>query len=79
MSQEDIYVLVVDNDQSHKIGGKEFFDDGGPLVMEQYVRSASLPEIQKRAEYLGKTHGGIRIAKLVFVTDATDEQTKSEV
>ncbi len=66
---KDIYVVVAENDQPHKMPNteKEFFDDGGPLVFEQYVRTADLESIKKRAEELTKRYGKCRIAKLEFV------------
>ena len=32
---DDIFVVVAENDQAHKISDKDFFDDKGPLVFEQ--------------------------------------------
>lgn len=60
---EDIYVIVSDNDIPHPKYGK---DEGGPLVFEQYTRSADLESIRVRAKTMS-THGKCRIAKLVFV------------
>ena len=66
-SENEIYVVVADNDQKHLIGGKEHFDDGGPLVFEQYTRTADLKSIKRRAEQMEKNYGKCRIAKLVFI------------
>lgn len=63
----DIYVVVAENDQMHKIGGNEFFDDKGPLVFEQYTRTADIESIKKRAEQLRAKYGKCRIAKLQFL------------
>jgi hypothetical protein len=65
----EFYVVVAENDQPHKMPTRKelFYDDGGPLVFEQYLRSADLESIQKRAEQLNKTYGKCRIAKLQFV------------
>ena len=65
----DIYVVVAENDQPHKIPGRDepFFDDGGPLIFEQYTRTADLESIKKRAEQLTASYGKCRIAKLEFV------------
>ena len=64
---DEIYVVVAENDQTHKIGGKDFFDDMGPLVFEQYTRTADLKSIKKRANQLSKKYGKCRIAKLQFI------------
>ena len=66
---EDIYVIVADNDKPHKIGNEPFYDDGGPLVFEQYVRTADKESIQKAITSLGGRYGKCRIAKLVFLED----------
>ena len=68
--EKDIYVVVAENDQSHQISktDKQFFDDGGPLVFEQYVKTADLESITKRAEQLAIRYGKCRIAKLQFIT-----------
>lgn len=67
--EKDIYVIVAENNQPHKMPNteKEFFDDGGPLVFEQYVRTADLENIKKRAEQLTPRYGKCRIAKLQFI------------
>ncbi len=67
MMSDEIYVVVVENDQTHKIGGKDFFDDMGPLVFEQYTRTADLESIKKRANQLSEKYGKCRIAKLQFI------------
>jgi len=66
---KDIYVVVAENDQPLKTTtrGREFFDDGGPLVFEQYVRTADLESIKKRAQQLSMKYGKCRIAKLQFI------------
>jgi len=67
---EDIYVMVAENDQPLSIGkGKMFVDDGGPIVHEQYTRSASLDQIKKRIAQLGGKYGKCRIAKLQFIDE----------
>ncbi len=63
----EIYVVVADNDQKHMIGGKEYFDDGGPLVFEQYTKTADIESIKKRAAQMQAKYGKCRIAKLQFV------------
>ena len=67
--EKDIYVVVAENNQPHKMPNtkKEFFDDGGPLVFEQYVRTADLESIKKRAQKLTERYGKCRIAKLEFI------------
>jgi hypothetical protein len=64
---DDIYVIVADNDKTVKIGKRDFKDDGGILVFEQYVNESSLEKVKKRIEYFGGRYGKCRIAKLVFV------------
>ena len=65
----DIYVVVAENDQPHKMPNidEPFFDDGGPLIFEQYTKYADLESIKKRAEQLTPRYGKCRIAKLKFV------------
>ena len=65
--EKDIFVVVAENDQKHFICGKEYFDDGGPLVFEQYTRTADLASIKKRAAQMQPRYGKCRIAKLQFV------------
>lgn len=65
-----VYVIVMENDQPHKMpGGKIFKDDGGPLVMEQYTRNADLKSIRERAAKIKQTHGKCVIAQLSFVEE----------
>ena len=68
--EKDIYVVVAKNDQPHKMPNTEieFFDNGGPLIFEQYVRTADLENITKRAEQLAIRFGKCQIAKLQFIT-----------
>ena len=54
----EIYVVVSEND----ITG----DPEGPLVIEQYVRDATLQNAKKRVKLLEPVLGKCRIAKLVF-------------
>lgn len=70
----DIYVIVSENDQPFTVGGRTSYDDGGPLVWEQYTRTADLESIKKRVEYLGPRHGKCRIAKLIFLDEAQEEK-----
>jgi len=65
----DIYVVVAENDKPHKMPGRDelFYDDGGPLIFEQYTKTADLENIKKRKEQLEASYGKCRIAKLEFV------------
>jgi hypothetical protein len=67
--EQEIYVVVAENDQPHRMPNKEepFFDDGGPLVFEQYTRTADLESIKKRAIQMEAKYGKCRIAKLEFI------------
>jgi hypothetical protein len=65
--RKDIYVVVAENDQPHTFGGVEHLDDGGPLVFEQYTRTADLESIKTRAKVMEGRHGKCHIAKLVFI------------
>lgn len=76
--REDIYVVVAENDQPSKFGGVEHFDDGGPLVFEQYTRTADLESIKARAKAMEVRHGKCRIAKLVFVDQPVFSQDVME-
>lgn len=68
---DDIYVVVANNDKPHKLPGRKepFFDGGGPLIFEQYTRSADLESITKRKQQLEQSYGKCRIAKLVFMEE----------
>jgi hypothetical protein len=64
----EIYVVVAENDKPFKRpSGDEFHDEMGPLVFEQYTRTADLDSVQRRAETLGRAYGKCRIAKLIFI------------
>jgi hypothetical protein len=65
----DIYVIVADNDQPHRMPNREepFYDDGGPLVFEQYTKTADLENIKRRIAQLAGKYGKCRIARLDFV------------
>ena len=66
----DYYVVVAENDKTVTFpSGREFFDDGGPLIFEQYTRSADLESIKKRADVMSQKYGKCRIAKLVFIDE----------
>ena len=66
--ESDIYVIVADND-----GVK---DPEGPLIFEQYTRTADLASIKKRVEYLAGKYGKCRIARLVFIDDELTPKPK---
>lgn len=51
-NEEEIYVVVADNDKGFLINGNVHFDDGGPLVFEQYTKTADLKSIKKRRDQL---------------------------
>jgi len=69
---QNIYVVVAENDKPHKMLNREepFFDDGGPLIFEQYVRIADLENIKKRRDQMSQRYGKCRIAKLQFIGEA---------
>ena len=60
---EEIYVVVAENDQPHR----GCYDPHGPLVFEQYTRSADLESIKMRRDQLQQSYGHCRIAKLEFI------------
>ena len=67
-AEKDIYVIVADNDQKVTMpSGTVFTDKDGPLIFEQYVRTADLTNIRKRIQYLNNRYGKCRIAKLQFI------------
>ena len=43
-----------------------YFDDGGPLIFEQYVR-ADLKNIKMERDQMSQRYGKCRIAKLQFI------------
>jgi len=55
----DIYVVLSEN---NLLG-----DDDGPIVFEQFVRTASLENAKRFVSRLEPNYGKCRIAKLVFV------------
>jgi len=61
----EIYVVVAENNKVPK--DDLYYDDGGPIVFEQYVRSADLATVKIRAENAQKHYGKCRVARLVFV------------
>lgn len=66
----DMYVVIAENDQTHKYeDGMTFKDEKGPVIMEQYVRESSLEEASQFARELESdgNYGKCRIAKLVFI------------
>ena len=66
---QNIYVVVADNDRPITLPNRDepLVDDGGPLIFEQYVRSADLENIKKRRDQLSLRYGRCRIAKLIFI------------
>lgn len=66
---QNIYVVVADNDRPISLTNLDepHVDDGGPLIFEQYVRTADLENIKKRRDQLSLRYGKCRIAKLVFI------------
>ena len=66
---QDIYVVVAENDKPINLsnGKKAFIDTGGPLIFEQYIKTADLENIKKRRDQLSLRYGKCRIAKLVFL------------
>lgn len=68
---KDIYVVVAENDQPLKMPNTDpmYFDDGGPIVFEQYTNKADLESIKKRAAQMSLKYGKCRIAKLEFVDE----------
>ena len=72
---DGIYVVVAENDKPVFVSKNKprFIDHDGPLVFEQYTKSAGLESIRKRAKQLESKYGKCRIAKLVFIEDKSDE------
>ena len=68
----DIYVVVAENDQPFNFPNREdpYYDDGGPLVFEQYTRLADLESIKARKETIERSYGKCRIAKLEFIGES---------
>ena len=66
---QDIYVVIADNDKPIHIsnGKKAFIDTGGPLIFEQYIKTADLENVKKRRDQLSLRYGRCRIARLVFI------------
>ena len=69
----DIYVIVADNDQPIGFRDRVFIDDMGPLVFEQYTRTADLESIRLRAKQMSLKYGRCRIARLEFVEEGCGE------
>ena len=66
---EDIYVVVADNDQYHKMpnGYEPYYDSKGPIVFERYTNEASIGDAKKFITGLRGRYGKCRIAKLNFI------------
>lgn len=66
---EDIYVVVADNDQHHKMPNTDelFYDDKGPLIFEAYVNKSSMEDMEAFIARLGGKYGKCRVAKLEFI------------
>ena len=66
---KDIYVVVADNDQYHKMPNTDepFYDNKGPLVFEAYVNKSSMEDMKAFIARLGGKYGKCRIAKLNFI------------
>lgn len=62
MNAAPIYVVVCQNDKAHPRWG---VDAGGPLVHEQYTRTATLENARDRCAVM-EQHGACRVARLVF-------------
>jgi hypothetical protein len=62
MKAAPIYVVVCQNDKSHPRWG---VDEDGPLVHEQYTRTATLEAMQLRAAAL-EIYGACRVGRVVF-------------
>ena len=68
MSKEDIYVVVAENDQSHRMpNGSEFYDGRGPIVLETYTKGANFEKATAHIAKLSGKHGKCRIARLEFI------------
>jgi len=71
----NIYVVVAENNKTQKMpSGKPYFDDGGPFVVEQYIRTADLESVKKRAKLLETKYGECRIARLEFVDAEREDE-----
>jgi len=66
---KEIYVVVADNDQPHKMpnSDKPYYDNNGPIVFETYVNKASIKDAKVFSANLNGRYGKCRIAKLKFV------------
>jgi len=69
MKDKDIYVIVAENNVPLWVMGEKYIDDKGPLVFEQYTRTANFQSIKKRAEQIAIRYGTCRIAKLQFIEE----------
>jgi len=65
----NIYVVVAANNVPHESWGEKLIDDAGPLIFEQYVKTASLENAKEKASILTDRFGKCRIANLVFIDD----------
>lgn len=62
MSAAPIYVVVCQNDRWHPRFG---VDEGGPIVHEQYTRTATLENMRARAAVM-EQQGACRVGRVVF-------------
>jgi hypothetical protein len=64
-AEPPIYVVVCQNDKPHHIYGP---DTDGPIVHEQYVRTATLENACKRAAAM-EMYGACRVGRIAFDFD----------
>lgn len=62
MKDAPIYVVVCQNDKPHPRWG---VDESGPIVYEQYTRTATLENARARAAVL-EASGACRVGRVVF-------------
>lgn len=66
-NEPPIYVVVAQNDEERqRRNGATCIDRDGPLVFEQYTRTATLENANARAAQIERGYGPCRVGRVIF-------------
>lgn len=66
-AEPPIYVVVAQNDEERqRRNGATWIDTDGPLVFEQYTRTATLANANERAASIERRYGPCRVGRVIF-------------
>lgn len=74
MNIPERFVIVTEHDTDMSKFPLHPHEPNGPILMETYLKSATLSESISRKNQLGNKYGRCSIAKLVFLTDEEIKQ-----